>query len=510
MDGIELFGENMRSLVRVPRSPMARLHPLLRSTVWLALFLFVPAFLSATEDPLRKSLVKIFTTMQNPNYYEPWRVDDQVNVSGSGCILPGHRILTNAHVVSNEIFIQVLKDGDTKKYTAKRLFVAHDCDLAVLEVEDPDFFRGTRPVTFGGLPFLKDTVSVYGYPVGGEELSITTGIVSRIEVVPYSHSFCNLLGIQTDAAINPGNSGGPVFKKGRLVGVAFQGYNAIMAQNTGYLVPMMLVDRFLKEIRTGKYHPVPSLGIFKQPLETDAVRSYYGMKVWQTGVLVSSVVYGSSASGVLQEKDVLLSIAGYPIANDGTISFRPGERLNSNYPLCLHQRGDPLRLGILRGGKSMAVTLTLKEDARLVPSLAYDAQPTYFIFDGLVFTPLTLNYMRAKEGSDFSTYYYDGLPSPERKQIVLISHIISHEINKGYGSSCSNQVVRVVNGHPISEMKDLLKAFEDPKGGWHVIETGDDQDSQMKIVLEAAKSKQATAEILGLNHIPSDRSEDLK
>jgi hypothetical protein len=283
-----------------------------------------------------------------------------------------------------------------------------------------------------------------------------------------------------------------------------------MAQNTGYLVPMMLVERFLKEIRTGQYHPVPSLGIFKQPLENDTVRSYFGMKPGQTGVLVSSVVYGSSASGILQEKDVMLSIAGYPIANDGTIPFRPGERLNSNYPLCFHQPGDHLSLDILRGGKPMAVTLTLKEDPRLVPSLAYDVSPTYFIFDGLVFTPLTLNYMRAKEGADFSTYYYDGLPGPDRKQVVLISHVISHEINKGYGSSCSNLVVRSVNGHPISEMKDLLKAFDDPKGGWHVIETGDDPDSQMRIVLDASKSKQATAEILGLNHIPSDRSEDLK
>jgi S1-C subfamily serine protease len=448
--------------------------------------------------------------MQNPNYYEPWRVDDQVNVSGSGCILPGHRILTNAHVVSNEIFIQVLKDGDSRKYTAQKLFVAHDCDLAVLKVEDPAFFEGTLPVTFGGLPFLKDKVSVYGYPVGGEELSITAGVVSRIEIVPYSHSFCNLLGIQTDAAINPGNSGGPAFENGRLVGVAFQGYNAIMAQNTGYLIPMVLIHRFMDEIKAGKYHPVPSMGTFTQPLENDDIRAYYGLKKGQTGVLVSTVVYGSSAYGILQEKDVLLSISGYPIANDGTIPFRAGERLNFRYPLCSRKPGDPLPLGILRGGKPMAVTLSLKDDARLVSSLAYDVPPTYFIFDGLVFTPLTLNYMRTKDGSDFNAYYYEGLPTPNRKQVVLISHILSHEINKGYGSSCTNGIVRSVNGHPISEMKDLLKAFEDPKDGRHVIETGDDPDSEMKIVLDASKSKQATAEILSLNHISSDRSEDLK
>src|ERR1044071_7987907 len=104
------------------------------------LFIFIPLFflpgvLKAGDDSLRKSLVKIFTTIQNPNYYEPWRVDAQQDISGSGWIISGHRILTNAHVVSNQISIKVLKEGDSKKYTAKREFVAHDCDLAILKVD---------------------------------------------------------------------------------------------------------------------------------------------------------------------------------------------------------------------------------------------------------------------------------------------------------------------------------------------------------------------------------------
>ena len=46
-----------------------------------------------------------------------------------------------------------------------------------------------------------------GYPIGGETISVTTGVVSRIEVTSYSHGATELLGIQIDAAINPGNSG---------------------------------------------------------------------------------------------------------------------------------------------------------------------------------------------------------------------------------------------------------------------------------------------------------------
>src|SRR5271154_4150872 len=97
----------------------------------LLLALLAGGPLHAGQDPLRKSVVKIFTAAQRPNYYEPWRVGTEENFSGSGCILPGHLILTNAHVVSDQIFIQVLKDGDTQKYTAKEVAVAHDCDLAI-------------------------------------------------------------------------------------------------------------------------------------------------------------------------------------------------------------------------------------------------------------------------------------------------------------------------------------------------------------------------------------------
>jgi len=52
---------------------------------------------------------------------------------------------------------------------------------------------------------------VAGYPLGGDSLSITKGIVSRVTMTRYAHASNKLLGIQIDAAINPGNSGGPAF-----------------------------------------------------------------------------------------------------------------------------------------------------------------------------------------------------------------------------------------------------------------------------------------------------------
>ena len=103
------------------------------------------------------------------------------------------------------------------------LAVGTECDIAMLTVADPAFWEGLRPVNFGRLPRLQEQVTVIGFPIGGDTMSVTSGVVSRIEVTSYVHGSTELLGVQIDAAINSGNSGGPVFNRaGECVGIAFQ------------------------------------------------------------------------------------------------------------------------------------------------------------------------------------------------------------------------------------------------------------------------------------------------
>ena len=62
--------------------------------------------------------------------------------------------MTNAHVVSNTRYLTVERDGDPNKYPATVVFVAHDCDLALITVDSPDFFKNMVPLSFGGIPEL--------------------------------------------------------------------------------------------------------------------------------------------------------------------------------------------------------------------------------------------------------------------------------------------------------------------------------------------------------------------
>jgi S1-C subfamily serine protease len=102
-------------------------------------------------------------------------------------VIDGHRILTNAHVVAYAGQLQVQADREGDKYSAKVAAVAPGIDLAVLTLDDESFFQRHAPLERSStLPEIKDAVLAYGFPVGGTSLSITKGIVSRIEFTGYN------------------------------------------------------------------------------------------------------------------------------------------------------------------------------------------------------------------------------------------------------------------------------------------------------------------------------------
>jgi S1-C subfamily serine protease len=204
-------------------------------------------------------------------------------------------------------------------------------------VEDAEFFEGEPTLSFGELPEVQQEVLVYGFPMGGDMLSITKGVISRIEHQPYVHSSSAFIAGQIDAAINPGNSGGPVLVDDKIVGVVMQGIPS--SQNIGYMVPIPIIRHFFDDLEDGEYDGYPSLGISMQDMENDGLREYYQMEEGISGVLINQIIPGSPADGLLMSGDVLLSIGGYEVGNDGTIEFRTNERTQLNYVIQQKQIG---------------------------------------------------------------------------------------------------------------------------------------------------------------------------
>jgi len=169
------------------------------------------------------SILKVHCTHSEPDPILPWQRIAQSTSTSSGFVISGRRIMTNAHSVEYGSIIQVQRRGQETKYQATILTFAPECDLALLTVADDSFWdddddaeNALHPLEFGPLPKLQDEVEVLGYPTGGESLSITQGVVSRIELQEYTQASAHLLAIQIDAAINAGNSGGECLHSTRV------------------------------------------------------------------------------------------------------------------------------------------------------------------------------------------------------------------------------------------------------------------------------------------------------
>jgi S1-C subfamily serine protease len=432
-------------------------------SIALALFSTLAA-LNAVE--ISRSLIRIEATSQEPNYKTPWNPGDVISGVGAGFVVDGKRVMTNAHVVSNARFLTISKEGDPNPYLAKVLHVAHDCDLALLGVEDPNFFKGTLPLEFGGIPEIESVVSAYGYPLGGTRLSVTRGIVSRIDFQPYSHSGMDShLAIQIDAAINPGNSGGPVMQKGKVVGVAFQGYRGDIAQNVGYMIPTPVILRFLKDVEDGRYDSFVDLSLTYRSLFNPAARRALGLKDDSTGVQVCSVYSGGASDGIVKPGDVVLKIDGHTVSSDGTIPIE-NEAVPLEEVVERKFKGENVRLDILREGKPMALTVSLKETWPFkLQSNLYDEKPRFVMAGGLVFQPADQNFMEAHDPSDQRlNYLFDYFVEDElhtnRPEIIVLSNILPDPVN-AYAEEFRYSVVDEVNGHRIKRIEDIATAFDE-------------------------------------------------
>ncbi len=453
-------------------------------------------------------VIRVFATSQDPDFDGPWQARTPSSSTGSAVVIGPGLMLTGAHVVANATFMQVQKQSQPDKAIARVRAVSHDCDLALLEVVEPsDFLADIEPAELGPMPVLRDEVAVVGYPVGGEEISITEGVVSRIEVQRYSHSQRHLLAVTVDAAINAGNSGGPVFGDGKVVGIAFQKLTGV--DNIGEMVPPPIIHAFLEGVERGKQPEIPALGITTQNLENPLLRKQLGLNANERGVAVLHVDCDGSAFGLLEPRDVITAIAGLPIANNGTVQYMGDYRTRYDVVLGHRYIGDLVELEIKRAGTFRTVELELKRWLPLVPRARYDLAPQYFLYGGLVFQTLTRDYLTTwdkwwnKAPKEFLNYYYLGFRSPEQHEVVILTQILADEINVGYGH-LYNEAVATLDGRVPRDMEDFVARLSAARGVVEIVTT-----SGGMIMLDADEVRKATTRILTRYHIPRDRTPGL-
>jgi S1-C subfamily serine protease len=252
------------------------------------------------------------------------------------------------------------------------------------------------------LPRLQQEVTVIGFPdapSGGNTVCVTQGVVSRVDLHAYSCE-STLLAIQIDAAINPGNSGGPcVDASGLLVGVAFQKGTEMHQDNIGYIIPSLVAERFLECVASRSWG-FGSLGLGYNLLRNSALRDLVAAPR-VSGVLITHVAATSTAQGILEDMDVLHTIDGAPIGEDGTVEIKSHEqRLRVPFEWLIRKcrPGAELTVRISRCGLFRTERVQTGRLQSLVAADPLDGerlgvQPEYLLVAGLIFVPLTEPYL---------------------------------------------------------------------------------------------------------------------
>ena len=465
--------------------------------------------------PIENSVVKVFATMRYPDPFRPWTKQAPTDVSASGVVIEGKRILTNAHVVLYATQVQVQANAAGDKLPATVVAVAPGIDLAVLKLDDPSFFD-THPALARAraLPQIKDAVLAYGFPTGGNSLSITKGIVSRIEFVPYNFPVSGLR-VQIDAAINPGNSGGPAIAGDEMIGLAFSKLGGD-AQNIGYIIPNEEVELFLKDIADGHYDGKPAMYDELQTLENPALREYLQLDKSVEGMVVHRP-YGSDANYPLREWDVITRIGATPIDNQGMIKLGDDLRVSFSYLIQHVARNGLLPLTLVRAGKPMQVELPVSAEHPTLVSDLRGGYPSYFIYGPLVFSTATWQFISGLEGnvgtmralgfmkSPLVTRALDPPDARQQELVVVSSPLFPHRLANGY-SNPAGSVVSSVNGIHISSLKQLVAVLRDLKDAFVTFEF--DQKGGEAMVFSRAAMVAATDEILNDNGVRAQGSPD--
>ncbi len=457
-----------------------------------------------------KSVVMIMAVNQDYDYSTPWKKAAMGRGVGSGFVIKGNRILTNAHNVANQRYIEVKKQNLAQRYPAQVEFVGHGCDLAVLKVSDPQFFENTEPVRFGGLPKINSTVQTCGFPMGGRQVSVTEGVVSRLETSVYSHSqAAQHLVVQTDAAINPGNSGGPVFQDGLVVGVAFQGLQS--GDNIGYMIPTTIIGHFLKDIEDGRCDGFGKIGVSLFPgVHNPFYKEYLQIPSDEDGVVVTDILLKATAQNVLKNGDVITQIDDFNIDNDGRILI-DGLSLELSEAVDRKQIGEEITVTFYREGKKRSGKIVIAQNDPVLPwNRQYDQKPDYRVFAGLTFVSVTRNYLESWGRSWITdvpfTLRYLFVDSnrlnndPNRVEYVSLSEVLPDEVN-AYSEGFKGQVVESVNGFKIKKLADLDEAFKKDQDGYWIIQF---IGNSSPLVMEAKKAAERSPLIRNKYQVPAN------
>ncbi|MCK4265005.1 trypsin-like peptidase domain-containing protein [Candidatus Babeliales bacterium] len=411
----------------------------------------------------KDTVVQVFAGIAKFNWFEPFKTPQRLQHAGSGFFVSDQGYLvTNFHVVDEAVSIKIqIPTFGQEQFSAEVCGVYPDMDIALLRLTDEDFEKVRSKL--GSIPVLQlgNSDEVYrtqgvlalGYPLAGQGLKSTQGIVSGFEKIGFTSY------IQTTAPLNPGNSGGPSLNiKGEVIGVNFAG--VLAAQNVGFIIPTNDITPALKDLLNVKLLRKPYLGGIFAYVNEDLV-GFLGNPEGG-GFYVAEVFKNSSLEKAgVQPGDMIYEINGHHLDMFGEISVPWAEDRISVFDLLNRYKvGSSIEMVLYRRGKRLDIQFTLERGVVLPIRVIYPKyeKVDFEVFGGMVMMQLTLNHVNALVEHNPLFYKYAKIENQDKPKLVITSVLPGSQAHRCRSIEVGN-VIKEVNGEPVSTLDEFRAAI---------------------------------------------------
>lgn len=458
------------------------------------------------SDRWADSVVTIEATRRQYDLFQPW--SRRVRTVAKGGIVIGPReVLTTAEDLFDRTLVRFQRGGRGQWFKADLVWIDYYANLAILSTDDSEFWKGLKPAAF-----------VSPVPVGKEGFQLIRWRNGNLEARKMEFNQCvvddsktsqaQLLHLELSSETQGVGWGEAIVFGSQVAGIA-----SSQNGNTCRAIPSSTIKEVLEARRKGNYRGFGYFDFVWQQAENPDLLKHLKLQGEPKGVVIAEVPKHSSEEYVLKPRDIILKVDGFSIDTEGYYNDPDYGHLNmEQLATRKHWAGDEIAIQVMREGKPLDLHYKIpKVDyfAKLLPEQVYDREPEYLIVGGLIFQPLTVPFLRSwgddwKRRAPFRlAYYRNDDPKPERPGLVIVTGILPDPVNLGY-QDLRLVVVDECNGMKISSLRDIEKAVEQSKDGFHRFRFTKG-DAIQRAVLDAQEAKASSARILPRYGILKDR-----
>jgi hypothetical protein len=431
------------------------------------------------EPPL--SVVRVNVTNQAWDFARPWGKRPPLSRRAIGTVISGNRVLVTAELVGNANYVEFETADGGQKMPASVEVVDYECNLALLKADDAAFLKPFKALELTSAN-VGDLLSVWQLESNGA-LLVTKGPMTTAEVTRYPIDESPLLiyRLTTPLQFRDSSFTLPVVKEGKLAGLIMRYDNTT---NNADVLPAPIIEHFLKDAAKPPYKGFARVGITSANTRDPQFRRYLGLNgTTSGGIYIADVLPGGPAANAGVEKgDLLLSVDGHPVDQDGNYKDTEYGRIAVSHLFSTkHLVGDVVKLTVFRKGekKELAVTLAHRPvESFVIEPYVIDRAPKFFILGGLVLSELSRQYLK-EYGADWQKkapeqfVYFDRqqneLFKTGPKKLIFLNRVLPSDLTVGY-EELGQLVVTKINGVTLQSLADVPGALTKAVDGLHKVE----------------------------------------